>query len=210
MEWWTWLLILVVVLTAALVAFAMVQRRKRQRRTAQLRDRFGPEYKRTVESAGGRRKGEAELEQRLRRRQDLEIAVPADTSGYRREWEALEAQFEEAPLPAVARAEALATTVLADRGYPMDSFSQRTADLSVDHPEAVEHYRRAHETYRAADESGASAEDLYEALQHYRALLEDIVGDGFSPPATRAAAAESLPQRPPTHEPLLVDDQSDR
>jgi hypothetical protein len=29
------------------------------------------------------------------------------------------------------------------RGYPIDDFDQRAADISVDHPNVVEHYRAA-------------------------------------------------------------------
>jgi hypothetical protein len=209
MEWWMWLVIVGVVVIAALVVVAMIQRSKRQQRTAELRTQFGPEYDRVVKGAGGRRKGEAELEQRIRRRRELAISTPTETSAYAREWEELQAQFEETPLPAVARADALTTTVLAERGYPMESFQQRVADLSVDYPDAVEHYRRAHAAYRAADDKGATPEDLYEALQHYRALLEDVVGDGFAAPAGVTGPA-GPPQRAPSDDPVLIDGANDR
>jgi hypothetical protein len=205
MAWWVWVVIAAIIVLAVLAAVAYVQQKRRQQRSAELRERFGPEYDRTLKRAGGRRKGEAELEQRLQRRRGLEIGSGSDEMSYAQEWEALQTQFEEAPLPAVARADALVTTVLADRGYPMDSFDQRAADLSVDHPDAVEHYRRAHAALRSADEKGATNEDLYEALQHYRALLEDVVGDGFRESAA-PATTEARPQRPPTDEPLPIED----
>jgi hypothetical protein len=176
MEWWVWLVVVGAVVLAVLVALAVLAQRKRRQRSSELHDRFGPEYERTLKRSGGRRKGEEELEQRLRRRKQLRISASSDADASWREWSELQAQFEETPLPAVARADALVTTVLADRGYPMESFDQRAADLSVDYPSSVEHYRRAHAAYRAADESGATTEDLYEALQHYRALLEDLLG----------------------------------
>ena len=180
MAWWVWLVVVVVVVAGVLVAVAVDRRRKQQRRTAALRDRFGPEYDRVIAASAGRRQGEAELERRLERREQLQLREPPDGVAYSSEWRELEAQFEEAPLPAIARADALATTVLADLGYPMESFDQRAADLSVDYPEAVEHYRRAHAAYRAADDGKATREDLYEALQHYRALLDQIGGGGFT------------------------------
>ena len=31
------------------------------------------------------------------------------------------------------------------RGYPMGDFDLRAADISVDHPQVVEHYRAAHD-----------------------------------------------------------------
>jgi hypothetical protein len=181
MPGWAWVVIAVAVIVAVIVIVALVTQRKRRARTTELRDRFGDEYDRTLKSAGGRRKGESELERRLEERRELQIAPvrASERDEYETKWRELEAQFEEAPLPAVARADALVTTILADRGYPMEAgFDRRAALLSVDHPETVEHYRRAHTTLRRSDDGGQSREDLYEALQHYRALMDDLVGEG--------------------------------
>jgi hypothetical protein len=193
MPGWAWIAIAVAVVVVVAVAAATTTRRRRQRRTQDLRARFGGEYERALESSGGRRKGEEELERRLDRRSELEIAPvrSSERDAYEAEWREIETQFDEAPLPALTRADALAATVLADRGYPMQTaFDRRAGVLSVDHPEAVEHYRRAHATLRRADEGGLSREDLYESLQHYRALLDDVVGDGHPqhPPRDEAAA----------------------
>lgn len=181
MPGWAWIAVAVAVIVVVAVILATTTRRKRRRRTDELRGRFGPEYDRALKGAGGRRKGEAELEQRLERRRGLQIADvrPSERAAYESEWEGIESQFEEAPLAAVTKADALVTTVLADCGYPMQAgFDRRAALLSVDHPDAVEHYRRAHATLRSADDGGLSREDLFESLQHYRALLDDLVGDG--------------------------------
>ncbi|HST16911.1 MAG TPA: hypothetical protein VLK36_04535 [Gaiellaceae bacterium] len=68
---WAWVLIAV---GLAIVVLAIVAGRisARRRRTG-LRDRFGPEYERTVDSADSRRKAEAELVAREERRSELEI-----------------------------------------------------------------------------------------------------------------------------------------
>lgn len=192
MPGWAWIAIAVAVVIVVAVVAAATARRTRARRSEELRRRFGDEYDRTLERSGSRRKGEAELERRLDRRRDLQIATvrPSERDGYESEWREIESMFEETPLPAVARADALAATVLADRGYPMEaSFDRRAALLSVDHPEAVEHYRRAHDTLRRADDGGLSREDMYESLQHYRALLDDIVGNGRPEYASREEVA---------------------
>jgi hypothetical protein len=174
--WWLWLLVLLVIVAIALAVVAVALRRQRQR-TARLRERFGPEYDRAVKAAGSRRAAEAELEERLERREDLRLAPVSDDNRarYEAEWNEVEEQFEGAELAGLARADALVTTILAERGYPMESFDQRSADLSVDYPEEVGHYRRAHTAYRKADDGEGTREDFYEALQHYRAVLDALL-----------------------------------
>jgi hypothetical protein len=177
MEWWLWLVVVGVAVAIVAVVAAVIAAKRRRQRTARLRERFGREYDRALKAAGGRRGGEAELEERLERHRGLQLA-PADTgrqAEYEQDWKEIEQQFEAAELPALARADALVTQVLADRGYPMESFDQRVADLSVDYPDEVGHYRRARAAYRRADEGQAAEEELYEALQHYRAFLDTLL-----------------------------------
>ena len=62
------------------------------------------------------------------------------------------------------------------RGYPVGDFEQRTADISVEHPQVVEHYRAAHQIALRNERGEASTEDLRQALVHYRALFQDLLG----------------------------------
>lgn len=194
MSWWLGMLIVLVLVVIVAGGLTAVVLKRQRERTAWLRERFGPEYDRAMKVAGGRRAGEAELEERLTRRQALQLraAGDADRADFDEEWSDIEAQFETAELAALARADALVTTVLAECGYPMDSFDQRAADLSVDHPEEVGHYRRAHDAYLKADKGEGTREDFYEALQHYRAFLDALLD---SPRDRRAS--DGPPQRPP-------------
>jgi hypothetical protein len=61
------------------------------------------------------------------------------------------------------------------RGYPMGEFEQRAADISVDHPREVEHYRAAHAIAQRNERREATTEDLRQAMVHYRALFEDLL-----------------------------------
>ena len=196
MEWLLWLLIVLLGVAVAAVVAALAIRRQRER-TARLRERFGSEYDRSVKVAGGRRAGEAELEERLQRRKGLQLSAigGSDRARFEEEWREIQEQFDGAELAALARADALVTTVLAERGYPMAAFDQRAADLSVDHPEEVGHYRRAHAAYRRADDGEGTREDFYEALQHYRAFLDALLETDSS--RADRASADSRPQRPP-------------
>jgi hypothetical protein len=196
MAWLFWLVVVVVVALVAAAVAAVVVRKQRER-TARLRERFGPEYDRAVEEGGGRRAGEAALEERVERRRELQLSAVDDSARarYEEQWREIEDQFDDTELAAVARADALTTTVLAECGYPMESFEQRAADLSVDHPDEVGHYRRAHAAYRRADDGEGSREDLYEALQHYRAFLDALLETNAG--GADRGLGDSRPQRPP-------------
>ena len=66
----------------------------------------------------------------------------------------------------------IVATSLIERGYPVEDFEQQAADVSVDHPEVVEHYRQAHAIH---SERSASTEDLRQAMVHYRALFQELL-----------------------------------
>jgi hypothetical protein len=63
------------------------------------------------------------------------------------------------------------------RGYPVTEFEQRTADISVDHPLVVEHYRAGHEISLRHSKGQASTEDLRQAMIHYRALFAELADE---------------------------------
>ena len=107
MATWVWVLIaaaVAVVVIAALVWLVF----SRQRSTA-LRRRFGPEYERTLRAHETRREAEAELEQRVERRQQYEIQplAAAARQRYLEAWREVQAQFVDAPDAAVASGHSL-------------------------------------------------------------------------------------------------------
>jgi hypothetical protein len=187
--------ILVVIVLLALLAFFA----GRQRRSRRLQDRFGPEYDRTVSEAGDRRAAEADLVERTERREQFDIVPlePEARARYVEAWRHTQAQFVDEPAEATREADRLITSVMRDRGYPVDDFEQRAADLSVDHPQVVDDYRAAHAIAAANDRSEASTEDLRQALVHYRSLFEDLLEDR---PGDHAPTEEDLPDRPTTEE----------
>jgi hypothetical protein len=50
------------------------------------------------------------------------------------------------------------------------------ADLSVDHGGVLDHYRAAYDISQRAADNQASTEDLRQAMIHYRALFQDLLG----------------------------------
>jgi hypothetical protein len=83
---------------------------------------------------------------------------------------------------AVSDADHLIQTVMQRRGYPMEDFDRRAADLSVEHPQVVENYRSAHSiaVKETRDADQANTEALRKAMVYYRSLFDEllIVDDG--------------------------------
>jgi hypothetical protein len=165
-------IIVIVVIVLALAWFLM-----RRQRTARLRQQFGPEYERAVSESGSRQAAEAELEDRRARREKLEIVAlePAARDRYLEQWRLVQAQFVDSPTEATRAADRLINEVMRDRGYPVEDFEQRAADISVDHPQVVDDYRAAHAVAEVNERSEASTEDLRQALVHYRSLFEELL-----------------------------------
>jgi hypothetical protein len=189
-------LLLVVVIVALVVAVGWLLYDRR--RSTQLRSTFGSEYERTVADTGDRRAAEDELRKRKERVDALDIRpLPAaDRDRYAQQWREVQARFVDEPRPAIDEADDLIGRVMQDRGYPVADFDQRVADVSVDHASVVEHYRAAHAIAErdARDENTTDTEALRQAMVHYRALFEDLLGpsDGrdAAPPSRRTATTD--------------------
>lgn len=187
---WVWVLIAIaVVVVLAVVLWRALARR----RSARLQQQFGPEYDRAVDTTGSKRDAEAELQAREERREQLDIRPlsRAARDRYMQSWQSVQARFVDDPRGAVAGADSLIQSVMAERGYPVDDFEQRAADVSVDHPHVVENYRHGHELARASARGDDSTEDLRQAMRHYRALFEELV----EPAAEQATTREQLDQQ---------------
>jgi hypothetical protein len=191
MPTWAWILIAVaaVGLVALIAAVALTRRR-----TQRLQQRFGPEYDRAVERQGGRRPAEAELDSRVERREQLEIRPLSEAARehYLESWTQVQTKFVDDPAGAVAGADELVNSVMVERGYPMDNFERRAADISVDHPQVVERYRSAHGIAQKNEDGSATTEDLRQALKHYRALFEELLESAEDEPLQRDDA-ETVP-----------------
>jgi hypothetical protein len=192
---WTWILIVIaVVVVGALIATSA----PRRRRTMALRQRFGPEYDRTVEARQDRRAGEAELLERERQRAQLDIRpLPEDTRArFARQWQDVQERFVDQPADAVVAADELVYRVMETRGYPMGDFDAQADLVSVDHPEVVDNYRFAHGVYDRARSGRASIEELRDALLRYRSLFDELLeadGDHVGVRTRSADQREEIP-----------------
>ena len=178
MPGWGWALIAVgVIIVVALVVWQAMT----ARRTRTLQQRFGPEYDRTLDRADGRREAEADLAARAKRRDELDIRpLPtASRDRYVEQWQHVQARFVDDPRGAVQDADTLIQSVMRERGYPVDDFDQRAADVSVDHPQVVENYRNGHRL------ASGDTEAQRQAMVHYRALFDELVDETSDRPMSR-------------------------
>jgi hypothetical protein len=165
----------VAVLVIAVLAWMLVK--KRRATTANLRERFGTEYERAVESQGSERKGRAKLLDREKRMEKLNIRElePAERERFLEQWKVAQSHFVDSPKNAVTQADELVSSLMQSRGYPVSDFEQRAADVSVDHPRVTENYRVAHAIALRLDKSETSTEDLRTAMIHYRTLFDELL-----------------------------------
>ena len=182
-RFWTIIALAVVAIVFAVTALAAMQQRARVRRAA-LKQRFGPEYERTVEELGNPTRAERELRHRAERVDHIRFhdLSAADRQLFTESWRSIQAKFVDEPAVAVTSANELINQVMRARGYPVEHFEQRVADLSVEHPNVIQHYRAAHELSRSVHNGTVDTEQLRQALVHYRMLFADLLQEGAPVP----------------------------
>jgi hypothetical protein len=200
-----WIVIVIVVV----VVVALVAVGARKRRSALLRDRFGPEYDRVVENSDDRQAAEAGLRDRERQRAqfDVQPLPEADRLRFAGEWRELQERFVDEPAPAAAAADTLVTRVMEARGYPVRDFDAQADLVSVDHPGTVENYRFAHAVQQRSGTEQASTEDLREALLRYRSLFDELLRpEGNGAGGTTAGSGQDVTAQPEAQAPTATPD----
>ena len=149
----------------------------RMQRTRRLQERFGPEYDRTINEVGDKRQAERELENRLEHVKKLDIRpLSADEMDrFTAEWQVTQAEFVDAPLAAIRKADQLLSEVMKTRGYPTEDFEQGVADISVDYPDLVVDHRGLHLIATRGNQEDVTTEEMRKAMLHARALFEKLV-----------------------------------
>jgi hypothetical protein len=186
---WEWILIAavaVVVVVAAVVGISMIGFRTKTKR---LKEHYGTEYERVVDETGSEKGAVRELTTRERKHDKLDIVplTPGALSNFSAGWQEVQASFVDNPVSAVGAADRLVTEVMRERGYPVDDFDRRAADISVDHPEIVDNYRAAHGIH--VTEQDVDTEQQREAFVHYRALFEKLLETPTDHEASQEASA---------------------
>jgi hypothetical protein len=187
---WVWIEIafaVVVVVAAVIIAVTVLSSRSKTKR---LKQHYGREYERVVSETGSEKAARRELTTRERKRDKLDIVplTPSALSDFTARWQEVQNGFVDNPAAAVGVADRLVTEVMRERGYPVDDFDQRAADISVDHPQIVENYRAAHGIH-TSQQDDISTEQQRKAFVHYRALFGTLLETTTDPETSQEASA---------------------
>lgn len=188
-------IVIVAIVVVAARLFSTQQARQRietEQRSDQLRQRFGPEYDRTVAEKGDVRSAESELTARQKRVSEFDLRPLAADEGkaFNDEWQSMQATFVDDPSTAAHEADALIGRVMAARGYPESDYDQRSADVSVDHPAILDHYRAAHAIALRDADGQANTEDLRQAVLNSHALFTEMIEE---PPTVETLPESDVP-----------------
>jgi len=132
-------IIIIVVLVVVIVGVILGLVFARRKRSDQLHEKFGTEYDRTVQTMGGEKKAQTELNERQKHVGTLDIRQlsVSEHDRYLAEWTAVQSKFVDEPGQAIIDADRLIMEVMQIRGYPVYDFEQRAADISVNYPALV-------------------------------------------------------------------------
>lgn len=167
--------LLVLLIICAMLLAPVFARRKR---TERLQDHFGPEYDHTVQSMGGEKKAQTELDERQKHVEALDIRSlnVSERRRYLAEWTTVQSKFVDEPGQAIVDADHLIMEVMQLRNYPVSDFEQRAADLSVNYPALVTNYRAARAVAIKNEQLQADTEELRQAMIYYRSLFDELLG----------------------------------
>ncbi len=165
--------VLVLVILGALLISVSARRNQKNQHHNQLK----PEYDLTVKTMGGEKEAQAELNERQKHVDTLEIHPLSDTdhARYSAEWTEIQSKFVDGPGQAVIDANRLTMEVMMARGYPVSDFDQRAADISISYPAIVTSYRAAREISLKNEQKLADTEELRQAILYYRSLFEELL-----------------------------------
>jgi len=165
--------VLVVVIIGVILGLVFTRRNRSER----LHKQFGPEYDRTVQTMGGEKKAQTELNERQKHVETLDIRPlsVSERERYLAEWTAVQSKFVDEPGQAIVDADRLIIEVMQIRGYPVSDFDQRAADISIKYPALVSNYRGSREIAIKNKQNQANTEELRQAMIYYRSLFDELL-----------------------------------
>ena len=186
---WVWVLISVGVLAGLGLA---AWRSTRSRASHAVGEHVGPGLGRLAEERGNEHAAGTEPATR-RDRSTLEIRplTEAARRDYAERWNQTQGAFADSPQLAVAEADVLVRSLMRERGYPVAETEQRMTDLSVDHPDVMDHFRLATVIAAEAREERATAERLRQAMVHLRELFGRLLAVDAEASSTSSSSSGS-------------------
>lgn len=157
------------ILVTALVALGL---RRRRRPSAWIVPGPGMRLQGDLSSSSGQTAAEAG---RGRGRAAVRPLGPDDRDRFLVAWRSTRSRFVEDPAQAIAEADRLLVDIMEARAFPMVDFDQGGSELSERHPVVVEHYRSARRIARQSEAGAASTDALRKGMDHYQALLDDLL-----------------------------------
>ena len=172
----TYIILIVVMVLAVGIVLGLVYS-GRNKRSARLKDQFGPEFDHTVEAMGGKKKAQKELVERQKHVKALDIhpLSASERARYLTDWAVVQSKFVDEPGQAIGNADRLINEVMQSRAYPVADFEQRAADISVSYPNLVSNYRAARAIAIKNEQHKADTEELRQAMIYYRSLFDELV-----------------------------------
>ena len=169
--------IIVVVVVLVIVGAILAPIFARRKRSQRFQNKFGPEYDRSVQTTGNEKKAQAELNERQKHVDALNIRPLSisEREHYQAEWTAIQAKFVDQPGQATVEADHLIQEVMKVRAYPISDFEQRAADISVNYPALVSNYRLAREIALKNEQHSANTDELRQAFIYYRSLFDELL-----------------------------------
>jgi hypothetical protein len=170
-------IIIIVVLVVVIIGVILGLVFARRNRSDRLQEHFGSEYDRTVQTMGGEKKAQTELNERQKHVEALDIRPlsVSERERYLADWTAVQSKFVDEPGQAIVDADRLIIEVMQIRGYPVSDFEQRSADISVKYPALVSNYRGARAIANKNKQQQANTEELRQAMIYYRSLFEELL-----------------------------------
>lgn len=172
-----YVVIAVAVVLVGLLVWAMVSSARKRREREELRERYGPEYDRTISQHRNKRAAVADLKEREAEHEHLSLRDlnDADRELVRSHMAAAQFRFVEDPADALMRTERVMVEVLRAKGYPVaEDREQATKLFSVDHPDHANHVR----TMLDGDHS-AGTDDLRDRFLQARKTIQEVAGVSF-------------------------------
>lgn len=165
-----------IVVVAIVVLAVRVSRRRRER--AELRDRYGPEYERTVAELGSAKAATADIRAREGAHDEVRLRDldPHELDDLRARLATAQYDFVEDPDQALHEVGRIAVDAVGYRGYPLHSGSEQALrHLALDHPRAAQAVRRVIEAPAEQDDDSRRR-----ALLDVRDALREICGVTYS------------------------------